>query len=71
MNQPLGRNQVFVCTAEAGIMKNEPRPIESVITPSIRKSQRQPARPWTPSRWNMAKARSEVTIEVTDRVDQK
>lgn len=52
-------------------MKNDPRPTERVIMPSIKKSQRQPAQPWTPSRWKMAKARREVTIPVTERVAQK
>ena len=52
-------------------MKNEPRPTERVIIPSMKKSQRQPAQPWTPSRWKMAKARREATIPVTERVAQK
>lgn len=71
VNHPFGRNQDLVWTAEAGIMKNEPRPTERVIMPSMRKSQRQPAQLCTPSRWKMAKARREVTIPVTERVAQK
>ena len=61
----------MVCTAEAGIMKKEERPMVRVMRPSIRKSQRQPAQPATPRRWRRAKARREVTIVVTERVVQK
>lgn len=61
----------MVCTAEAGIMKKEERPMVRVIRPSIRKSQRQPAQPATPRRWRRAKARREVTIVVNERVVQK
>jgi hypothetical protein len=52
-------------------MKKDPKPTERVISPSIRKSHRHPAQPLTPLRWKMAKARSDVTIEVTDKLVQK
>ena len=39
VNQPLGRNQLFVCVGEGGILKNVAIPMRSVIAPSIRKSQ--------------------------------
>jgi len=71
VNQPLGRNHVLVCTAEAGIMKNEEMPMANVIMPSMRNSQRQPLQPATPRRWRSANAKSDVTIVVVDRVVQK
>lgn len=36
LNQPFGRNQVLVCTADAGIKKKEAIPTVSVMRPSIR-----------------------------------
>ncbi|SPQ22660.1 afea2de1-2cd3-48b2-9252-5f2f4f95be8c [Thermothielavioides terrestris] len=71
VNQPLGRNHVLVCTAEAGIMKKDARPTLSVIRPSTRNSHLQPAQPCTPRRWRRANASSEVMIVVSDSVVQK
>lgn len=36
LNQPFGRNQVLVCTADAGIKKKEAIPTVSVMRPSMR-----------------------------------
>jgi hypothetical protein len=71
VNHPFGRNHVFVCTADAGIRKNEAKPMRRVISPSRRKIHLHPAMPLTPSRWKIAKARSDVTIPVTLRDVQK
>jgi hypothetical protein len=52
-------------------MKNDATPIKKVIRPSIRKSQRHPAKPATPRMWRRAKARREVMIVVVERAVQK
>ncbi len=71
VNHPLGRNQVFVCTIDAGMLKKEAMPMLKVMRPSMRNSHRQPAHPLTPPRCRMAKARSEVVMVVIERVVQK
>jgi hypothetical protein len=53
------------------MLKKEARPTTSVMRPSTRNSQRQPAQSLTPRRWRRAKASREVTIVVRDRVVQK
>jgi hypothetical protein len=52
-------------------MKNDESPIERVINPSMRNSHCQPAQPFTPLKWNTAKAKREVTIDVTESDVQK
>lgn len=59
VNQPFEpRNQLAVEVGLDGIRTNARRPAIRVISPSIRKSQRQPARPSTPRRWRRPKARN-------------
>lgn len=71
VNQPLGRNHVLVCTAEAGIMKKEARPMDRVIRPSTKNIHCQPAQPLMPRMRRRPKAMREVMMEVEERVVQK
>jgi hypothetical protein len=87
VNHPLGRNQVLVCTAEAGIKKNDAKPRRSVTSPSIKnnhlwglatsrlnkvkQTHLQPAIPLCPSRWKIPNAASDVAIPVTLKAVQK
>lgn len=52
-------------------MKNDATPTRNVTNPSMRNSQRHPARPATPRIWRSAKARMDVTIVVVDSAVQK
>ena len=52
-------------------MKKDATPTKPVMSPSMRKSHRQPAHPATPRMCRRAKARMEVIIVVDERVVQK
>ena len=65
LNQPLGRNHVFVCVGLGGIMKKDVMPIMSVRRPSIKNRYRHPARPSMTFKRRMPDAMNAPEISAT------
>ena len=61
VNQPLGRNQAFVCVGPGGIKNQDASPTAKVRQPSIMNMYRQPANPPTPLKRKIPVARNALT----------